>query len=326
MVTVTETTDVVVKAIPQGENYTMAGYDWILVQKFVDATIMTQNTKLAAGDSVDVTEFVSSTSSAAITYKSSDENVAKVEDGKLIAVGKGVATITVNQAAGNGFNAATATFDVTVTELAVLPEIAANAYYSWQSPAGTVEEVGGTAVASEADPSRVNYSQAPAYTQYYTISLNGKKDLSDNKYTTVTLDQALTEGDTIYVYAFKNKGEEKKSGVKFFWGAEGTSSVMACGDDFPDLYFGGEPALVKYVVPADASGQSVFRMTRSETGTNLFIAQLYIVPGPIATGINSVNENSLFNNGSVYNLRGMKVNSVKKGDIYINNGKKFIAK
>ena len=326
MVTVTETTDVVAKAIPQGENYTMAGYDWILVQKFVDATIFTQSAKLVAGDSVDVTEFVSSTSTAAITYTSSDENVAKVEDGKLIAVGKGVATITVNQALGNGFNAANEKFDVTVSELAVLPEIAANAYYSWQSPAGTVEEVGGKAVASEADPTRVNYSQAPQYTQYYTICLNGKKDLSDNKYTTVTLDQALAEGDTIVVYAFKNKGDaSKKSGVKFFWGAEGTESVLACGDDFPDIYSEGEPVAVKYVVPAAAAGQNVFRMTRSETGTNLFIAQLYIVPGT-TTGINSINGVNPFEGQTMYNIRGMKVNSVKTGDIFIVNGKKYIQK
>ncbi|MDO4801202.1 MAG: DUF4957 domain-containing protein, partial [Prevotellaceae bacterium] len=157
----------------------------------------------------------------------------------------------------------------------LLPPLASNAYYSWQSPEGTVEEVGGKAVASEADPARVNYPQL----KYYTISLNGKKDLSDGKYTTVTLEKPLAEGDTIIVFAFKNKDDDsKKSGVKFFWGAEGTESAMACGDDFPNLYSGGEPALVKYVVPKDAAGKNVFRMTRSETGTNLFIAQLQIVP------------------------------------------------
>ena len=331
MVTVTETTDVVAKAIPQGENYTMAGYDWILVQKFVDASILTQNAKLAAGDSVDVTEFVSSTSSAAITYKSSDENVAKVEDGKLIAVGKGVATITVNQAAGNGFNAATATFDVTVTELAVLPEIAANAYYSWQSPAGEVEEVGGKAVAI-GDTTRVNYANTTTDTQFFTICLVGKKGLEADKdgivkYITVNLDKALTAGDTICVYAFKNKDDaSKKSGVKFFWGAEGTSNATACGDDFPNLYNGGEPALVKYVVPADADGETTFRMTRSDTGTNLFIAQLYIVPQQTPTGINDINGVNPFEGQTMYNIRGMKVNSVKAGDIFIVNGKKYIQK
>lgn len=324
--TITEDTKLYLK----GLTVDGGGLDWIYVQKVVRipanlAVEPASISMLGVGEKDTLTWTADNT--ATPVFESSDVAVASVgEAGEVESNGKGVAIISVILPATDYYYADTAKVEVTVKVLGILPALASNAYYSWQSPMGVVEEVGGSAVASEADPSRVNYSQAPAYVQYYTISLNGKKDLSDDKYTTVTLEKALAEGDTIYVYAFKNKGEEKKSGVKFLWGAEGTSSVMACGDDFPDLYFGGEPVLVKYVVPASAAGETVFRMSRSETGTNLFIAQLYIVPGPIATGINSVNENSLFNNGSVYNLRGMKVNSVKKGDIYINNGKKFIAK
>ena len=326
--TITEDTKLYLK----GLTVDGGGLDWIYVQKVVRipanlAVEPASISMLGIGEKDTLTWTADNT--ATPVFESSDVAVASVgEAGEVESNGKGVATISVILPATDYYYADTAKVEVTVKVLGILPALASNAYYSWQSPMGVVEEVGGSAVASEADPSRVNYSQAPAYTQYYTICLNGKPKLSDAKYTTVTLDKALAEGDTIIVYAFKNKGDaSKKASIQFLWGAEGTGSLMDCGDDFPDLYGGGEPALVKYVVPKDAAGQSVFRMTRSKSDTNLFIAQLQIVPNQTPTGINDISaKNAQFFGEGTYDLSGRKVMNPVKGNVYIVNGKKYLCK
>ena len=207
---------------------------------------------------------------------------------------------------------------------AELPEIAENAFYSWQSPKGTVEEVGGVATAY-GDTVRVNYANAAQEIQYYNICLCGKT--FEDKWVEIAFNEGVTlnAGDTIYVYGYKNKGDEsKKATIKFNAG----DTEWTGGDDFKDCGIAGNaPNTVAYVVPAGVVDATSLKLTRGTAGTNIFIPQLYIVKGEQPTGISEINtESSIFNNGAIYNLRGQKVENLKAGEIYIQNGKKFIIK
>ena len=196
--------------------------------------------------------------------------------------------------------------------------------YSWD--AGT--EVGGKAVASDGES--VGYSNAGNT----TIRLNGKADYSTN-YVTITLDEALAAGDVIYITAYRNKDTEgKKSGAKITFDAEG-SEYITTGDglEFVNINeavketseYATEPNTVSLEVAADAAGSKVLTLTRSQTQTNLFITNIDIVKGNGETvGINAINATTM--SEGIYTLSGQKVTNLKKGGIYIVNGKKVVMK
>ena len=206
----------------------------------------------------------------------------------------------------------------------VAPE---DAKYYWVANAdAVVTEVGGTIVASAAAPERINYPQGA----YYTICLNGKKDLSDNKYMTVTLDKALVAGDIIKITAFKSKGDASKKSAALLTFNNG--ATYNTGDVFNDIQITdpetGEaltPNTVSYTVTDAEAGATSFTMTRGETGTNLFINEFYIVDFEKATAIDAAIVNNNVATTAVYNLAGQKVAGNFKG-IVIKNGKKVSVK
>lgn len=150
--------------------------------------------------------------------------------------------------------------------------------YSWESPEGTVIESGGTAASVMGSDNRANYSNAG----YYSLCLSGKKaNLADTEASknacriVITLDEALQEGDSIYVTAYRNKDTDAASGVYFLY--ENGTEVS---DDF--VYGnvaleGGLPTTHGYLVPTAAAGSKSITLTRSITGTNLFITKFVIV-------------------------------------------------
>ncbi len=78
-----------------------------------------------------------------------------------------------------------------------------------------------------------------------------------------------------------------------------------------------------YEVPVEAAGSSWFKMSRSQTGTNLFITKLVIVSGE-STGIAEIKQVNV-ENSFIYNLAGQRVDDSYKG-LVIRNGQKFVQK
>jgi len=186
--------------------------------------------------------------------------------------GEGIYTITIT------FNAETKEIGVTGVKRAE-PVYAENNVYFWESPDGYVDENGGTAVHNKGG--RVNYAQAG----YYTISLNGKADFSTD-IVTITLNEGVTlkAGDEIAITAFRNKdatGQTSGALLKF---DDGNTINTGDGTEFVNLNaavagsdeYATEPNTIIIVVPETAEGSKTIQMTRSKTGTNLFITKIEI--------------------------------------------------
>ena len=142
----------------------------------------------------------------------------------------------------------------------------------------------------------------------------------------------MNAGDKIEITAFRNKdATEKKSGVKLQFGDD-TNTAITTGDgyEFVNLHsavagsseYGTEPNTISVTVPEAVANCKEVKLTRSQTGTNLFITKLEIIKAG-GTGITSITADSL--NDTIYNLNGQKVEKATKG-LYIINGKKVIKK
>lgn len=160
--------------------------------------------------------------------------------------------------------------------------------YSWESPEGTVIESGGTIAYVMGEGDRLNYSNAG----YHTICLNGKKgNLADETASAnagrmvITLDEALQEGDSIYVTAYRNKDADGKAATIHFLYENGTvvndtkTFTNICADDTDADYDddGAEPNTHGYLVPVEAAGSKTITLTRNSASTNLFITKFVIV-------------------------------------------------
>lgn len=206
--------------------------------------------------------------------------------------------------------------------------------YSWESPDGTAIETGGKATFEGGDvgENRINYKNTAQGVDYYTLSLNGKKDnIDDEEYQKncspriiITLDDMFYGGEEIQVTAFTNKNDVTKLSTPFFKFENGTE-LSDDSKTYTDLGVVGntEPATNTYEVPADAIGSKWFKMSRSKTSTNLFITKLVIL-GNASTGISEVKQVKVYDN-KVYNLAGQLVDDSYKG-LVIKNGQKFMLK
>ena len=144
--------------------------------------------------------------------------------------------------------------------------------YSWEGGDPSATETGGTAVAT--DNQSVNYSNS----DYKTIRLNGKADYSSD-YVTITLStNTLQAGDIIRVTAYRTNSEDKTSGFKAKFNVGEGTVASSSGTDFNNIYSGDNtPNTLSFEIPASAAGSSTITMTRSHTGTNLFITKIQIV-------------------------------------------------
>lgn len=208
--------------------------------------------------------------------------------------------------------------------------------YSWKGAEGSAIEKGGSAVASDGES--VNYKNTANEVDYYTIRLNGAKDFSTNV-VTITIDNALADGDQIAITGYRNKNDvDKQSGalIKFDKGGEATTAqtglefVNLNPDHGGDQNPGTEPNTVTIAVPAEAAGSTVLTLTRAATQTNLFITEIQIIRG--TTGIETVKMDGdgakalrQPSDSHIYNLRGQRVDASYKGIVII-NGKKYLQK
>ena len=164
------------------------------------------------------------------------------------------------------------------------------AQYAWESPAGIVCELGGVATYEHGDgASRVNYKNG----DYYTICLNGKKgNLNDETasanagYVLLTLDKPAVAGDVIRIAGYINKNESKKASawIVFDNGTSVESPVFSDEANI-DPAFGGKITVNDVVIPAEAAGCTSIKLTRGQTGTNLFITKLQILHLPKAINL-----------------------------------------
>ena len=155
--------------------------------------------------------------------------------------------------------------------------------YSWESPSGTVSESGGTATYEHhgTNENRVNYPNG----NYYTLCLNGKKgNLNDAAasanagYILITMDNALQGGETISITAYINKNSSSKASAYFVFGGTNSNVESGAYSDSENINskYNGSITTKKVTVPAEAAGSKTIKMTRGQTGTNLFITKLTI--------------------------------------------------
>ncbi len=211
------------------------------------------------------------------------------------------------------------------------PEIPQNnvkTLFSWEGGEEGAVVSGGTVVGNGADAESVNY----ANNIYYTIRVSSKKANVDTDNITITLDEALAEGDKIAVTAYRNKDTAGKiatlylayeNGAPFFNDEETWVNIYNNGEDIDED--GETPNTNTYVVAADNAGSKVIRLARSKASTNIFITKFVITR--TADDTNAVESVKTFvvADGAVYNLRGQRVDATYKG-IVVSNGKKFYQK
>ena len=158
--------------------------------------------------------------------------------------------------------------------------------YSWESPDGTPNEVGGTAkfyngdtdASSTAAPdNRVNYANKPVsgddVTQYYTLRLDKAVDYSA-EHVRISLNSALKEGDKIAITAYYTKEQAKTVAPKI---ANGSNEVVCSADNLANLYNGGTPVTQTKTLNDKAEGATTLKLTRSATSTTAFITKLQII-------------------------------------------------
>ncbi len=201
--------------------------------------------------------------------------------------------------------------------------------YSWESPEGTPIEFGGTISYENGEGDRLNYLNAG----YYTICLNGKKaNLNDTEasasagHMLVTLDNPVSNEYKVELTAYINKNAtDKKASAWFqFENGNGIESAVYSDEANIDPVCNGSITTTEFVIPEDANGSKSFKMTRGQSGTNLFITKLVIKKASDSDGISTMKADSKFN-GAIYNLNGQKVEKATKG-LYIINGKKVVIK
>lgn len=207
------------------------------------------------------------------------------------------------------------------------PEPVEGILYSWESPEGTPVEYGGTIVYTNGTgDDRVNYPNSG----YYTICLNGKKANIDDQtasanagHMVITLNEAITEDCAISMDAYIVKNESKKASAYYYF-ENGTEFEGAIYSDEANIdpAFNGQITNTVTEIPATAVGSKTIKITRGQTGTNLFITKLVIGKKDVVTGIENVTVTRSDIDG-IYNLRGQRVLNPTKG-LYIINGKKVI--
>ncbi|MBO5618809.1 MAG: InlB B-repeat-containing protein [Paludibacteraceae bacterium] len=160
--------------------------------------------------------------------------------------------------------------------------------YSWESPAGTPIEIGGTAITKDqegndvAGNANVNATLASVTVDYKSIVLNGKISSGawSGNYVQITTDEAIKTGDKVKVTACTTKNDASKKGSPRMYAGTTPSatSIFSDGGTFNDIV--ADPSLTPntktFEVP-DGVNTSVVTMTRNNSSTNCWITKLQIV-------------------------------------------------
>lgn len=195
--------------------------------------------------------------------------------------------------------------------------------YLWQSPNGTPEERGGTATGHGVSEGRINYTNA----DYYTLSVNAKKENIHTDHILITLDHPLQATDLIEVTAYRNKDTDANGTLYYLFD---NGHAIDEGDDvvWNNIYptYGQTPNTIIHPI-GDGAGSRTIKIARSKSGTNVFITRLAI--SHIASGIAATTTSS-HTGQAIYTLQGQRLDAshpdaLPRG-IYIVNGKKMVVR
>ncbi|MBQ4519057.1 MAG: Ig-like domain-containing protein [Bacteroidaceae bacterium] len=261
------------------------------------------------------------TTGKSVVWSSSNTDVVMVDNtGKVTAVAAGTATITAKA----GDKSATCTITVKAKEVVEVPEnpeVPKDAFYFWQSAAGTVVETGGVATGHGAGEGRVNYANG----DYHTLSISAKKANIDTDYILITLDQPLAANDKLEITAYRNKDTDA-NGTLYILFENG--HVIDEGDNvvWNNIALGQEPNTNTYAV-GEGAGSKTIKLSRSKSSTNVFITKFVITR--TADGIEEI-EMVVPTENTIYNLQGQKIDASSiealPAGLYIINGKKMVVK
>ena len=150
--------------------------------------------------------------------------------------------------------------------------------YSWESPNGTVKEVGGKASSYSPDETnRVNYKNG----DYWTLCLNGKwRDLGSGSdgsgYIMIQFDKDIKAGDIIHLTGYiNNHNDSKEASIYFHRGF----STEGFADDYifdvkDNIGNGGKVTTHSFVIPENM-GDNIL-MTRKKAETNIYLVKVCI--------------------------------------------------
>ena len=150
--------------------------------------------------------------------------------------------------------------------------VASKTIYSWVGGENGATEVGGTAVATDGES--VNYANAGNW----TIRINKKKADIETENVTITLDEALAEGDEIAITGYRNKDTDA-NGTLYMLFENG--AVIDEGEDeivWNNLALDQQPNTRTFTVGAEA-GSKTIKIARSKASTNVFITEIKITRG-----------------------------------------------
>lgn len=230
----------------------------------------------------------------------------------------------------------TSFFSAVVVACMAFAQTSGNVVYSWESPEGTVIESGGTATSVMGADDRANYPNAG----YYSLCLNGKKaNVADTEPSSnacrivIALDEALQEGDSIYVTAYRNKNADGKKASIYFLYENGTevnddkAFTNICADDADADYDddGAEPTTHGYLVPAEAAGSKTITLSRNSASTNVFITKFVIVrqaaEEEVQTNYTDAIVNADLSTTDAWNTEGTK--GISGGVVKVGSGSTF---
>lgn len=118
-----EGTAVITASFAGNETYRAGEASYTISVGKYDAQLVIAQTEVSLNGGMEkaMTEFYTTESDGAVTYESTDETIAKVENGVLKTLKVGTTTITVNVAASTNYQTASGSFELTVT---ALPDVA----------------------------------------------------------------------------------------------------------------------------------------------------------------------------------------------------------
>lgn len=258
-------------------------------------------------------------------------NLQTFNDGTLVEI-MTMATDDVTTSNGRLYNVRTATVaaeskamsDVKFTAVVETPvveiTVPEDAVYFWASSDGEVVEKGGVASGYGAGEGRVNYKND----EYYTLSINAKKENINKDYILITLDEPLKANDKIEVTAYRNKDTDANATLYYLF--ENGYSIDEGGEVlWNNIALNQEPNTRSYTV-GEGSGSQSIKITRSKAGTNVFITK-FVITRSTTDAIEKIDLNS---NAVIYNLYGKQIQATSVDELpsglYIVNGKKILVK
>ena len=132
--------------------------------------------------------------------------------------------------------------------------------YLWQSPNGTPEERGGTATGHGVSEGRINYTNA----DYYTLSVNAKKENIHTDHILITLDHPLQATDLIEVTAYRNKDTDANGTLYYLFD---NGHAIDEGDDvvWNNIYptYGQTPNTIIHPI-GDGAGSRTIKIARRQ--------------------------------------------------------------